>query len=221
MNDVTMSSDGLTSVAFLIGGIGLLNWMAGDNSFFGTPMRLRQGTFWVVSRWLGISIWLMNLYGQIDSGWVALAGSSFLLLGSARKVVKPEDRFNTNVNSQSNGQGGFVEGQRRDHEEPISKINKTQIMVCSIVAMIGSAYAPPPDFISAMLAGLSAGIVCLVLLFFIMSRHAIKEAKNSVKSLIAWQTTICIIAISHAFWYHDALKPRTTDSNEIDVRALE
>jgi len=83
-----------------------------------------------------------------------------------------------------------------------NKINKSQILVCTIVAMIGSAYAPPPDLISKMLAVIPAGIVCLVLLFIIMSRDAVKEAKSSVRTLIAWQITLCVIVVANYLWHY-------------------
>lgn len=85
----------LSAIAHLLMPFALLGWLSGDRSFRGRTLVLRQGGFWVASRWLGLGLFLGPIVAATKNDLrletVGMVGSMLLLVGTARKVSK--ERF--------------------------------------------------------------------------------------------------------------------------------
>lgn len=80
--------------------IALLNWLAGDRSFRGRTLLIRQGTFWAACRWLGLGLWSASVIAASQNDMrlecAGFAGAMTLLFGTARQAVKANDRGDRN-----------------------------------------------------------------------------------------------------------------------------
>ena len=82
-------------IGWVLAFFGVASWLAGSHTFFGQPMEIRTGAFWVACRWLGVGILLPSIF---SGGSVLYSGSIFtaiggaaIALGSSRRLTRRRD----------------------------------------------------------------------------------------------------------------------------------
>jgi len=91
----------LTHWAYIIAIAASANGAFGNRSVMGDALRLRAGRFWRLTRYVGLTLFVLGVVGQnLPDGnptlaLIAILGASGMAVGTARKRVRLEVRQNS------------------------------------------------------------------------------------------------------------------------------
>ena len=110
--------DEIAALASGLAIVALLNWLAGDRSFLGEDLLLRQTAPWSACRWFGLGLWIASVVAtskddlRLESA--GLVGAIALLIGTARKAQKSETSGSRNQRGRKTNNGEQAAASDRD-----------------------------------------------------------------------------------------------------------